>query len=338
MPVISVIVPVYGVEAYLSRCIDSILAQSLRDFELILVDDGSPDRCGEICEAYARRDSRIHVLHQENRGLSGARNAGVDWAIAQSSSQWLSFVDGDDRIHPRFLELLLAAANECRADISQCEIDRAGTPPEAVPAVPDMAALSPEEAYRKPFAVSAVNKLYRKTCFAAIRYPVGRIYEDVWTTYRLLFARQRIAYVDAPLYIYSPSPESITRRSWTPARLSQVEAWEEQLSIFENAGSPALLRHIAMETITALGTQVDGITESDALTEAQRTACLRMLRKKLRRYLRRWHVPFRDYRWLYEKAYPRAMWCYWTWKGICGRLWRFRPGRMECVEKGEKKP
>ena len=103
---ISVIVPVYKVEDFLSRCVDSILRQSYSDFDLILVDDGSPDRCGQMCEAYARQDSRVHVIHQENGGLSAARNSGIDWAIAHSGSRWLAFVDSDDWVHPDFLKVL----------------------------------------------------------------------------------------------------------------------------------------------------------------------------------------------------------------------------------------
>ena len=109
MPTISVIVPVYKVEPYLNRCVDSILRQTYQDFELILVDDGSPDRCGEICDEYARQDSRVHVIHKENGGLSDARNAGIDWVEANSDSQWLIFADSDDWVHPELLARLLDA-------------------------------------------------------------------------------------------------------------------------------------------------------------------------------------------------------------------------------------
>ena len=104
MPEISVIVPVYKVETFIHRCVDSILCQSFEDFELILVDDGSPDSCGDICEAYAAKDSRIHVIHQENGGLSAARNTGIDYVMEHSTSKWLAFVDSDDWLHPDFLK------------------------------------------------------------------------------------------------------------------------------------------------------------------------------------------------------------------------------------------
>ena len=130
MPVISVIVPVYKVEPYLHRCVDSILSQTYTDFELILVDDGSPDNCGAICDKYAKLDSRIHVLHKKNGGLSSARNAGIDWVFANSDSQWFSFIDSDDWVHPQYLELLYQAVKAYEVRISQClHIETDGTAP-----------------------------------------------------------------------------------------------------------------------------------------------------------------------------------------------------------------
>ena len=106
MPKISVIVPVYKVEKYLRRCIDSILNQTFNDFDLILVDDGSPDSCGDICEKYEKTDNRITVIHRENGGLSAARNSGIKWALKNSDSEWITFVDSDDWLHPDYLKIL----------------------------------------------------------------------------------------------------------------------------------------------------------------------------------------------------------------------------------------
>ena len=106
---ISIVVPIYKVEKYIHRCIESILAQTFTDFDLILVDDGSPDNCGKICDEYAVKDKRIHVIHKENGGLSDARNAGIDWAFANSDSEWITFIDSDDWIHPKYLETLYNA-------------------------------------------------------------------------------------------------------------------------------------------------------------------------------------------------------------------------------------
>lgn len=113
MPKASVIVPVYDVEEYLHRCIDSVLTQAFTDFELILVDDGSPDSCGAICDAYARKDSRIHVIHQKNSGVSAARNTGLDAA----SGEYIAFVDSDDYIDRDFLQVLISSMEETNADV-----------------------------------------------------------------------------------------------------------------------------------------------------------------------------------------------------------------------------
>ena len=96
MPQISVVVPVYGVEKYLHKCVGSILDQSFKDYELVLVDDGSPDNCGRMCDEYAAADSRVKVIHQANGGLSAARNAGIDYVMTQSKSEYITFIDSDD--------------------------------------------------------------------------------------------------------------------------------------------------------------------------------------------------------------------------------------------------
>ena len=118
---ISVIVPVYNVEKYLNRCIDSILAQTFTDFELILVDDGSPDNCGKICDEYAAKDSRIHVIHKANGGLSDARNAGIDWAFANSNSEWVTFMDSDDWIPDNYLFELYHACVQNLSQVAICD-------------------------------------------------------------------------------------------------------------------------------------------------------------------------------------------------------------------------
>ena len=109
MATVSIVVPVYKVEKYLKRCVDSILAQTFTDYELILVDDGSPDNCPEICDELAEKHSQIYVIHQKNGGLSAARNSGIEWALKNSESEWITFIDSDDWIHPQYLESMLNA-------------------------------------------------------------------------------------------------------------------------------------------------------------------------------------------------------------------------------------
>ncbi len=245
MPTVSVIVPVYKVEPFLRRCVDSILGQSDKDFELILVDDGSPDNCGAICEEYAAQDSRVHVIHQENGGLSAARNAGIDWVFANSDSQWFTFIDSDDWVHPEMLEQLLLAAQQNQTNISICgyQLTEGETP--SVEAE-DLAstAWTPKEFYMAHFinATVAWGKLYHRSCFEKARYRVGKIHEDEFLTYRLLFSQEKIAVIPAPLYAYFVNPNGIIRSNWSPKRLHAWEAYEEQIAFFREMGDEELVK------------------------------------------------------------------------------------------------
>ncbi len=242
---ISVIVPVYRVEAYLARCVDSILAQTYRDFELILVDDGSPDRCGGICEEYGRRDSRIHVIHQENGGLSAARNAGTDWVFANSESQWIFYVDSDDWIHPETLACLLDAAESTGVKVSVGGFaETAGDLPEVLPESLVPVIWEPKMFYMEQFvnATVAWGKLYHRSCLEGIRYPVGKIHEDEFVTYRLLFGQEKLAVVAAPLYAYFQNPGGITKKAWSPKRLHAWEAYDQQIAFFQKLGDEELVR------------------------------------------------------------------------------------------------
>lgn len=239
MPTISVIVPVYKVEPYLNRCVDSILRQTYQDFELILVDDGSPDRCGEICDEYARQDSRVHVIHKENGGLSDARNAGIDWVEANSDSRWLIFADSDDWVHPELLARLLDAATAFDLKISVCGYQETeGADPAVLPEDMRSHRWTPKQFYMEHFvnATVAWGKLYSRSCLRDIRYPVGKIHEDEFVTYRLLFAQKEIAVVPAPLYAYFINPKGIIRSAWSPKRFHAWEAYDQQLAFFYRHG------------------------------------------------------------------------------------------------------
>ena len=245
MPTISVIVPVYKVEPYLNRCVDSILRQTYQDFELILVDDGSPDRCGEICDEYARQDSRVHVIHKENGGLSDARNAGIDWVEANSDSRWLIFADSDDWVHPELLARLLDAATAFDLKISVCGYQETeGADPAVLPEDMRPCRWTPKRFYMGHFvnATVAWGKLYSRSCFRDIRYPVGKIHEDEFVTYRLLFAQKEIAVVPAPLYAYFINPKGIIRSAWSPKRFHAWEAYDQQLAFFTAMGDEKLVK------------------------------------------------------------------------------------------------
>ena len=183
-PEISIIVPVYKVEKYLNECIDSILAQTFTDFELILVDDGSPDNCPALCDAAAEKDSRVRVIHQQNKGLSGARNAGIDVA----RGNWLSFIDSDDTVEKTFCEKLYRAATESGAELAACnmlflEVDGSLSGYQEHPLRDEV--ISQDEAFhriRLAPLIQAATRLHRRELFETLRFPMGKNYEDAFTT------------------------------------------------------------------------------------------------------------------------------------------------------------
>ena len=241
MPTISVIVPVYKVEPYLARCVDSILGQTYRDFELILVDDGSPDNCGVMCDAYAEKDSRIHVIHQENGGLSAARNAGLDWMYANSDSQWLSFIDSDDWVHRDYLKVMLSAAEQFGVTQVMCDdvpTDHFVEDKE----LPDnyVSVVDAEHAYVNNYGLcmTACDKILHRSLMENVRFPVGKLHEDAYVTHLLTFASKRIALCNVPLYYYFSNPGSITRVKWTEDRLQEFEGHEIRLTYLRDSDYP----------------------------------------------------------------------------------------------------
>lgn len=214
---ISVIVPIYKVEAYLDRCVQSIVDQTYANLEILLVDDGSPDRCPEICDAWSQRDPRIRVIHKKNGGLSDARNVGIDAA----KGDWLAFVDSDDYIMPQMYQRLLSACLEHQADVavSSYFLDY-GTRKESLKSTmlhhPHV--FSRDDLMTYFFRVHPVelvvawNKLYRRNLFfdcQKIRYPVGRLHEDEFTSYKLFHAANRIVWLPDELYAYVQRDGSI---------------------------------------------------------------------------------------------------------------------------------
>ena len=207
-PLISVIVPIYGVEKYLEQCLDSILNQTYRQLEIILIDDGSPDRCGEICDQYARQDHRIKVIHQTNQGLSAARNAGMDIA----TGEYISFIDSDDYIAPHFYEKLLEGfQNHPEAKVTACQIfkDEEG---EISPLNSKWGHEYPtiytsrwcQDAILGKINVCVWNKLYQAELLKEIRFRKGRIVEDVLFMYDFLpiCINQQALLLLLPDYLY----------------------------------------------------------------------------------------------------------------------------------------
>lgn len=235
-PLISVIIPIYKVEKYLKECVDSVLAQTYTNLQIILVDDGSPDDCGKICDEYAQKDSRVVVIHKENGGLSDARNAGLEVA----KGDYISFVDSDDIVHPDFLSYLYLYIKD--ADISVCgykvfndgEILTSETTKGVFPlSYSSETILSQLFKFKYPMLVIAWNKLYKKVLWEKVRFPFGRVHEDEFVIHELLELSSTINVIDAPLYYYRQRSDSIMAEAKAEqAILDKLEAYGRRRKFF----------------------------------------------------------------------------------------------------------
>ena len=323
MPEISVIVPVYNTEKYLHRCIESILAQSFTDFELVLVDDGSPDNCGRICDDYAQKDKRIHVIHQKNGGLSAARNAGIDWAFANSESEWLSFIDSDDWVHPDFLSYLYQAVRQTGTRVSVCLFENTEGEVSSSEIEFQCNRKRWDLFYLEDAVVGAVawNKLYAKELFRNNRYPVGRIYEDEFLTYKLLAQAGEIAVINARLYYYFQNPHGIMKSESSLRKLDSVYALKEQCRFAKNSGNMALFHNRTNARIGRLVGLIISCREASNLSRKEKKEALRFLRRELRKELiRNWNTvePSEYKQWYFDHGFPILSWFYWKAVSVLG--------------------
>lgn len=239
MPKISVIIPVYKVEEYLNRCVDSVINQTYKDFEIILVDDGSPDNCGKICDEYAAKYDFITVIHKKNGGLSDARNAGLDVA----KGGYVTFVDSDDYIHPEYLKILITEAEKHNADIAVCKYQKCSD----IKAVfSDIGNYETQDfdseaaicefmncKYGIDFII-ACAKLYKRKIFENLRFPKGRIHEDNLTIWKCYLDIKNIVYLSAKLYYYyTINSNSITNQSFSLKSLDYLISWDELYEHFK---------------------------------------------------------------------------------------------------------
>lgn len=240
MSVISIITPVYNVEKHLANCIKSILEQTYTDFELILVDDGSPDNSGNICDEYAKKDNRITVIHKENGGVSSARNIGLNWVLENSESKWINFIDSDDWVQPCYLQSLLNAVTNSDSSISACafvECNEYSNDHEHL--CFDYKCITGERFCVDQWVYSNAPwaKLFPKRLFENQRFPEGKIHEDAFVIYKILLPCERLAFIDAPLYCYNiGNNDSILRKPWTPDRLVLLDAIEERIDYCQKNG------------------------------------------------------------------------------------------------------
>lgn len=229
-PIISVIIPVYKVEKFLRKCINSVLSQTYQNLEIILIDDGSPDNCPNICEEYAAIDDRIKVVHQKNTGLSEARNAGI--RIARG--EYIGFVDSDDYIDITMYEKLFDLLKNTDADMAMCNAQQIS---ECGNAIEDNwrkniydGVLTREQIFEKlvkresAYYVTAWNKLYKRSIFENIVYPKGKLHEDEFVIHEILYLCNKIVITKEVLYYYVQRESSIVSQKVTYKRLDAVEA------------------------------------------------------------------------------------------------------------------
>ncbi len=226
MDLISVIVPVYKVEAYLDQCVQSIVAQTYKNLEIILVDDGSPDNCPAMCDAWAQKDSRIKVIHKENGGLSDARNAG----LAIATGDYIGFVDSDDYIDSTMYESLMTHLADTGSDIAACGVQMVWEDGKtAMLTCPGCAVLDNAQAMEAIVCESWLKqpvwyKLYKRSVVEGIRFEKGKCHEDVFWSYQPIARANRICVFDTPLYFYRQRSGSIMGDSFSAKRLDALEA------------------------------------------------------------------------------------------------------------------
>lgn len=239
-PLVSIIVPVYQVKAYISECVESLLAQTYTNLEVLLVDDGSTDGSGAVCDEYAARDSRVRVVHQENQGAAGARNTGLDLALGK----YIAFVDSDDVIAPTYVKELFLLLKKYQADIAACAYGR-----DQLCETGDTGELcmSSEQMLRqwhgkyKRWETIPWNKLYDRAVFegreksGSIRFPVGRRYEDVLISHLLINNAGKVALTMQVLYCYRTRSGSCSTKILASAenREQNLRAQRERMAFFK---------------------------------------------------------------------------------------------------------
>ncbi len=320
MPEISVIVPVYKAEDYLHACVDSILSQTVSDFELILVDDGSPDGCGAICDDYAARDSRVRVIHQENQGQAAARNH----ALSIAKGEWVCFVDSDDAVHPQMLERLGQAAAESGAAMSMCRMLEAPEMPEdfSSPVEVSWELLSMEEeslvalfdAGDYPGWV-ACAKLIRRELVQSHLFCPGRVYEDNEAVCHWIYGAKTVASIPHSLYFYRTNPGSTTQSRFSMKKLDYLWALEGIIRFYSSVGYTTLRERFG--TLYAEEAAGDYHRVRYELNDPKAARDIEKAARRLRR-----EIPFTkaQFETMFSAMHPKLTRLYWPLEGAARTL------------------
>lgn len=252
---VSIIVPIYNVEKFLKECLESIVNQTYRDLEIILVDDGSPDNCGKICDEYAEKDTRIKVIHKENGGVSSARNVG----LSAVTGEYISFIDPDDVVSNDFIKKLLYLSQSNNCDIAECNfvsfeneiiLDDSNLNVELVSPLDIQKELFSDDSVK---AVVLWNKIYKKYLFDNIQFPFGKINEDEYAMYRVIYnCKTKIAVTNESLYYYRTNHNSIMRRKYNVSRHDSIGACKEQKEFYMKNNEKELFDRVVIKFQTRL--------------------------------------------------------------------------------------
>ena len=296
-PLISIIVPVYNVEEYLDKCVDSIVHQTYDNLEIILVDDGSPDNCPKKCDNWAKKDKRIKVIHKKNGGLSDARNKGIE----ASTGRYITLVDSDDYIENDYVEFLYNLLADNDSDMSVCKhrviYEKAGT---LNCYTGNFYNLNPKEAlemmlYGNDFDLTACEKLYKRELFNNIKYPKGRLFEDSATTYKLIDICNKISFKSEPKYNYFVRSNSITTNSFNNKKMDLITSTKEMTDyiikkypVLKNAVNRRLM-YAYLSTLTQLCKSSNYRDYPDELNEM-----MNYIKKNRKEVLKDRKIPKRD--------------------------------------------
>ena len=286
-PLISIIVPVYNVAPYLPNCLDSIINQTYKNLEIILVASTSPDNSVEICDEYAEKNKRISVIHCPANGLSDGRNRGIDAA----HGEYLSFIDSDDFIAPEFIQALYDIIVEYECDIAQGGFLRV---PETQNTIPDsvksdseysISTYTNKEMLMKmnsygTYIVMTWNKLYHRSLFSEIRFPVGKLYEDVATSYKLFYSAKKIGSFLKPMYFYRQVPTSIMGQPYSSKRLDALEHARDAVTFFKELEEYDIYGVAICNLIFSLNSTIIQVREHIADSEEIQTALQEEMRER----------------------------------------------------------
>ena len=306
-PKISIIVPIYNAEYQIRCLLDSLLLQTWSHFEVLLINDGSTDESGAICDAYAEKDHRFKVIHKENGGLSDARNAGIDAA----KGKFLGFVDSDDYVHPRFYELLLQALKEEGADIAGCDVkkvcktekieEKEQQPIQRTVYSGREATANLYDAQMYLKSVVAWNKLYKKELFEEIRFPKGKLHEDEFTSYKLLYQSESVVYINRAYYFYFQREDGIMGKEQRKISPAVLEAYEEMERFFSEKGEKDLLQMMMYRYLSMVRRYASDAVKSGDEEEIRLGRYYdKKFRKDYRKYIWKIKKPKRKFRlWMY---------------------------------------